>query len=283
VLPSDTVTVETAPPEINTSNAVLGRTVEPDEIVGLPLVNRNIYTEVSLTPGVMANNNSPSSNPTGTPTTATGLYIEDVQINGSIDGGSAEVAFYLDGGNNITGMRNYGNPSPDPDAVEEFRVETSAFGAQYGQFSAAVVSVITKSGTNKLAWRCVRVQPQHRLQRQSAGPRPITPPADHRFALPPQPVWRFCGRPHQEGQGVLLLQLWRIAPDNLSSVYRRSYAHRQRTPGRLYRRHLHGLHAGHQSRRIRWTEPTAAPTADVPKLNCIPQALLDTTIPTWTT
>ena len=146
---SDTVTVETAPPEINTSNAVLGRTVEPGEIIGLPLVNRNIYSEVSLTPGVMANNNSPSANPTGTPTTATGLYIEDIQINGSIDGGSAEVAFYLDGGNNITGMRNYGNPSPDPDAVEEFRVETSAFGAQYGQFSAAVVSVITKSGTNK--------------------------------------------------------------------------------------------------------------------------------------
>jgi hypothetical protein len=127
----------------------LGRTIEPDEIVGLPLVNRNIYSEVSLTPGVMANNNSPSSNPSGNPTFATGLYIEDVQINGSIDGGSAEVAFYLDGGNNITGMRNYGNPSPNPDAVEEFRVETSAFGAQYGQFSAAVVSVITKSGTNQ--------------------------------------------------------------------------------------------------------------------------------------
>jgi hypothetical protein len=146
---TQTVTVNEAPPQVNTSDAVLGRTIEPDEIVGLPLVNRNIYTEVSLTPGVMANNNSPSSNPSGTPTFATGLYIEDVQINGSIDGGSPEVAFYLDGGNNITGMRNYGNPSPNPDAVEEFRVETSAFGAQYGQFSAAVVSVITKSGTNQ--------------------------------------------------------------------------------------------------------------------------------------
>jgi len=145
---SETVTVETAPPAINTSDAVLGRTIEREEIVGLPLVNRNIYSEVSLTPGVMSNNNSPSSNPSGNPTMATGLYIEDVQINGSIDGGSASVAFYLDGGNNITGMRNYGNPSPNPDAVEEFRVETSAFGAQYGQFSAAVVSVITKSGTN---------------------------------------------------------------------------------------------------------------------------------------
>jgi outer membrane receptor protein involved in Fe transport len=146
---AQTVTVTEAPPTVNTSDAVLGRTIEPDEIENLPLVNRTTYGLISLTPGVMVNNNSSTSNPTGTPTTATGLYIEDVQINGSIDGGSAGVAFYLDGGNNITGMRNYGNPSPSPDAVEEFRVETSAFGAQYGQFSAGVVSVITKSGTNQ--------------------------------------------------------------------------------------------------------------------------------------
>ena len=147
---TETVEVTTAPPLVNTSDAVLGRTVEQAEIIGLPLVNRNIYSQISLTPGVMANNNSPSANPSGNPTFATGLYIQDVQINGSIDGGNAAVAFYLDGGNNITGMRNYGNPSPNPDAVEEFRVETSTFGAEYGQFSAAVVSVITKSGTN--AW-----------------------------------------------------------------------------------------------------------------------------------
>ena len=146
---TQTVTVSTAPPTVNTADPVLGVTLEPSQIIDLPLVNRNIYSEVSLTPGVMANNNSPSSNPSGNPTFATGLYIEDVQINGSIDGGNAAVGFYLDGGNNITGMRNYGNPSPNPDAVEEFRVETSAFGAQYGQFSAAVVSVITKSGTNQ--------------------------------------------------------------------------------------------------------------------------------------
>ncbi len=146
---TQTVTVTEAPPTINTSNPVLGVTLEPADIVGLPMVNRNIYSLVSLTPGVMANNNSSTSNPTGTPTTATGLYIEAVQVNGSIDWGNAAVGFYLDGGNNITGMRNYGNPSPNPEAVEEFRVETSAFGAQYGQFSAAVVSVITKSGTNQ--------------------------------------------------------------------------------------------------------------------------------------
>jgi hypothetical protein len=127
----------------------LGKTIESAEIIGLPLVNRNIYSELSLTPGVMANNQSPTSNPTGSPNMTVGIASTAVQINGSLDSGNGTVAFYLDGGNNITGMRNYGNPAPNPDAIEEFRVETSAFSAQYGQFSAAVVSVITKSGTNK--------------------------------------------------------------------------------------------------------------------------------------
>jgi hypothetical protein len=146
---TQTVTVTEAPLLVNTADAVLGRTIEPDEIIGLPLVNRNVYSELSLVPGVMANNQSPTSNPTGAPQMTVGIASTDVQINGGLDSGNGTVAFYLDGGNNITGMRNYGNPAPNPDAIEEFRVETSAFAAQYGQFSAAVVSVITKSGTNK--------------------------------------------------------------------------------------------------------------------------------------
>jgi hypothetical protein len=146
---SQTITVTEAPPVVNTSDAVLGKTIEPDEIIGLPLVNRNIYSELSLTPGVMANNMSPTTNPAGSPQMTVGIASADVQVNGSLDAGNGTAAFYLNGGNNITGMRNYGNPAPNPDAVEEFRVETNAFAAQYGQFSGAVISVITKSGTNK--------------------------------------------------------------------------------------------------------------------------------------
>ena len=146
---TETVTVTEAPPSINTSSAELGRTVEAEEIIGLPLVNRNAYSELSLTPGVMANSASPTTNPGGTPNFTVGLPSTDVQINGGLDSGNGNVAFYLDGGNNITGMRNYGNPAPNPDALQEFRVETNAYSAQYGQFSGGVVTVITKSGTNK--------------------------------------------------------------------------------------------------------------------------------------
>jgi hypothetical protein len=102
----------------------------------------------------MANSMSPTSNPTGTPNMTVGMPSAAVQVNGSLDSGNGTVAFYLDGGNNITGMRNYGNPAPNPDALEEFRVETNAFDAQYGQFSGAVVTVITKSGTNKFHGGC---------------------------------------------------------------------------------------------------------------------------------
>lgn len=145
---SQTITVSTAPPLVNTANAELGTTIEQSEVIGLPLVNRNAYAELSLTPGVMANSASQQSNPSGTPNFTIGLPSADVQINGSIDGGNPEVSFYLDGGSNTTGIRNYGNQVPNPDALEEFRVETSDFSAQYGHMSAAVVTAVTKSGSN---------------------------------------------------------------------------------------------------------------------------------------
>jgi hypothetical protein len=147
---SQTVTVTEAPPLVDTSSAELGRTVEPSEIIGLPLVNRNAYAELSLTPGVQSNSASPSSNPSGTPNFVIGLPSTQVVVNGGIDGGTPMVSFYLDGGSNMTGLRNYGNPLPNPDALQEFRVETSDFSAQYGRMSGAVVTAITKSGTNQV-------------------------------------------------------------------------------------------------------------------------------------
>jgi len=146
---TQTVTVTEAPPTVNTADAELGRTLEQSEVIGMPLVNRNAYAELSLVPGVMANSASQTSNPNGTPNFVIGLPATDVQINGSIDGGNPEVSFYLDGGPNVNGIRNYGNQLPNPDALQEFRVETSDFSAQYGHMSAAVITAVTKSGTNQ--------------------------------------------------------------------------------------------------------------------------------------
>ena len=143
------VTVTEAPPLVNTTTAELGRTIEPAEIVGLPLVNRNAYAELSLTPGVQSNSASPQSNPSGTPNFQIGLPSTQVVVNGGIDGGVPMVSYFLDGGINMTGLRNYGNPLPNPDALQEFRVETNNFAAQYGRMSGAVVTAVTRSGTNQ--------------------------------------------------------------------------------------------------------------------------------------
>jgi hypothetical protein len=151
---SQTVTVTTAPVLVDTTSAVLGRTVQPAEIIGLPLVNRNAYAELSLTPGVQSNSasgatNASNSNPNGTPNYQIGVPSTQVIVNGGIDGGVPMVSFFLDGGSNMTGIRNYGNPLPNPDALEEFRVETSNFSAQYGRMSSAVVTAVTRSGGNQ--------------------------------------------------------------------------------------------------------------------------------------
>ena len=152
---TETVTVAATPPLVDTATAVLGRTVQAAEIIGLPLVNRNAYAELSLTPGVQSNSasgatNSSNSNPNGTPNYQIGVPSTQVVVNGGIDGGVPMVSFYLDGGINMTGIRNYGNPLPNPDALEEFRVETSNFSPQYGRLSSAVVTAVTRSGTNQV-------------------------------------------------------------------------------------------------------------------------------------
>lgn len=150
---SQTITVSEAPPLVNTTTAEIGRTVEAEEITALPLPNRNPYTQLSLTPGVLSSSatgggGNPSASGAGY-NQVVGLPSTQVVINGGFDGGVGSVSFYLDGGINMTGIRNYGNPSPNPDALQEFRVETNNYAAQYGRFGAGVVTLVTRSGTNK--------------------------------------------------------------------------------------------------------------------------------------
>lgn len=145
-----TVVVTESQPLVETTTASLGRTVSSDEIENLPLVNDNAYAEISLTAGVMSNSvTGDSSIAMGTPNFVNGVPSTQVQVNGSMDNGVPSVSFYMDGGINMTGLRNYGNPIPNSDALDQFRIETTNYSAQYGRMSGAVVTVVTKSGTNK--------------------------------------------------------------------------------------------------------------------------------------
>ena len=135
---TESVEITAEPPLVNTSNVELGRTVENAEIVDLPIVNRNVYTLLDLTPGVQRNDNS----------IVLGYPEQRTLINGGVDGGAGSVNYYLDGGTNMTSLRNTGNILPNPDAIEEFRVQTNNYNAEYGRFASGVVNVLTKSGTN---------------------------------------------------------------------------------------------------------------------------------------
>jgi Carboxypeptidase regulatory-like domain len=136
---NETVTVTSDVPLVNLGDATLGRTITNVEIENLPLVGRNVYQLLSLTPGVQQNTN----------TNSLGFPEQHVYINGSTDDFTGQVSYYLDGGPNMTGLRNSGNANPNPDAVSQFTVQTNNFDASLGRYAAAVVSTVTKSGTNQ--------------------------------------------------------------------------------------------------------------------------------------
>lgn len=137
---SESLTVVGDAPLVETASASLSRTVGQNEVLNLPLVNRDLYTLLSLTGGVSSNE---ASNSLGGPEQLT-------TINGSGRAQMGTVNFQLDGGNNTAGLRGTGNPAPNPEAVQEFRVLTNGYSAEYGRYAAGVVDVVTKSGTNTL-------------------------------------------------------------------------------------------------------------------------------------
>ena len=147
---NETVTIsEMATPAVNTSTSEIARTIQSAEITSLPLVERNVYVLLDLTPGVQSNNNGVAAASTGTSSLILGFPEQRTLINGGVDGGTGSVNYYLDGGNNMTGLRNTGNQLPNPDAIQEFKVQTNAYNAEYGRFASGVINVLTKSGTNQ--------------------------------------------------------------------------------------------------------------------------------------
>ncbi len=146
---TEEVTITDTPPEVNTTSAELGRTIQTKEIENLPLVERNVYALLDLTPGVQSNNTGVSTASAATNNNVLGFPEQRTLINGGTDGGTGSVSYYLDGGTNMTNLRNTGNVAPNPEAIREFKITTNSYNAEYGRFASGVINVITKSGTNK--------------------------------------------------------------------------------------------------------------------------------------
>ncbi|NOT60816.1 MAG: TonB-dependent receptor, partial [Acidobacteria bacterium] len=130
---SETVNITTDAPLLERESGAKGQVIDNNEIIDLPLNGRNFNDLALLTPGVV-------DLPEGLPN------------NGStaINGGRADGVNYLVDGMNNRNVRN-GNPvsQPSVDAVQEFKVQTSAYAADFGTFGSGLINVVLKGGTNQ--------------------------------------------------------------------------------------------------------------------------------------
>ncbi len=142
---SETVEVSTLPPQLQTQEATVGQVIDQKQINDLPLNGRNVLQLATLAPGV----SPPQSGQTGSPA-QTGTYTSSRALYITVDGGRGNSTNYVLDGTYVRSVR-FNNMSllPDADALQEFNLLRSTFSTEYGQ-GQAVVSMVTKSGTNKL-------------------------------------------------------------------------------------------------------------------------------------
>jgi len=140
---SEQVTVQAGAEMVHTESAELGQTIGEQAINELPLNGRNPASLVLLTPGTIDVANT------------SGRFLQDfttfpTETGTSLNGGrQGSVYFLLDGVYNMDSYELTAAPFPNPDATQEFSVIGNNFDPKYGFTTSGVVSIVTKSGTNR--------------------------------------------------------------------------------------------------------------------------------------
>ena len=138
---SETIEVSAPTVNVNTEDASLRTVVDQRRVEDLPLNGRDPVQLMRLVAGVSLYNGSGLTSGTTYP------GVVSVSVNGN-RGNSTN--YILDGGQNNDHYSNAPNPMPNPDALQEFSVQTNNFSAEFGRNSGGIVNAITKSGTNGL-------------------------------------------------------------------------------------------------------------------------------------
>jgi hypothetical protein len=144
---SEQVTVEATAETLQTQSSTLGTTVGTKTVSELPLASRNYTQIIGLSAGAAMDVNN---------ATYFGKGTQDMSVNGNDPG---QNNFQMDGVA-VNNMANRGSSNdggiyagigiPNPDAIQEFKIQTSTYDSSYGRNPGANVNVVTKSGTN--AW-----------------------------------------------------------------------------------------------------------------------------------
>ncbi len=137
---SEKIVVQEQAPLLETETPSVGQVVQSKQIVNLPLLGRDAYALGELVPGVRISrgmNDLPVDQ----------ISTSSVSINGA-PGNANE--FLLDGAPNTGAAQNQPIVYPSADSVQEFKVQTNSYSAEFGRAAGGVFNVVTKSGTNEL-------------------------------------------------------------------------------------------------------------------------------------
>ena len=138
---SEQVEVQANASMVETQTTAVGQVVDQQRVIELPLNGRNaaqlIFLAGAATEGLTGDLVTAGKNYPGTLVIA----VAGGQPNGT--------SYFLDGGTHNDPLNGLTFPLPFPDALQEFKVETSALPAQYGQHSAAAINAVTRSGGNE--------------------------------------------------------------------------------------------------------------------------------------
>jgi hypothetical protein len=132
----ETVSVEAAAPLVETRNPAVARVIDNEAIEALPMEGRNVASLVTLAGAAID---------TGNPSSRSLTQTRAIAVQG---GQTFGVVYTLDGALHNNWYDGDNLPLPFPDAVQEFRVETSSQNAQNGIKAGGTASVSTKAGTN---------------------------------------------------------------------------------------------------------------------------------------
>ena len=196
---TETVTVVQTAPLLDTSTNAMGGVVTTDQIENLPVKGRNSNAFMMLAPGVRVPRvtmNQPVLE----------SHFQFFSVNGA---NPRQNAFVLDGGNNNDVGFNGPEYSPQVDAVQEMRVQTNNYSAEYANVAGGVINVVTKAGTNEYHGSAFEYIRDHRLQENSFF--------NKRDGLEKSPmrINQFGGnvrRAHSAEQNILLFR-FRSKPD----------------------------------------------------------------------
>lgn len=141
---SESVEVSADATHVDTQTATLGAVVDERRIRELPLNGRDATQLIGLLPGIVGTTDTSGLRQGGS---GRGIVQPGYASNGAR---SNMINYSLDGAGHNDTYTNVSLAMPNPDALQEFSVQTNNFSAEFGRSAGAVVSAVTKSGTNAL-------------------------------------------------------------------------------------------------------------------------------------